>query len=87
MILKELEVKKHDGVSKTDAQTIVQHAMRYSSSIIFEWKSSKVNAKSLMGVLSMGLSYGDKVMAIINGEDQDGALKEIQTLFETNFKD
>lgn len=86
MILKEVEVKKPDGVQRTDAQTIVQRSMRFSSSVLFEWKSSKVNAKSLMGVVSMGLKCGDKLMLIINGEDQDDALKEIVNLFENSFK-
>ncbi len=86
MVIRELEVKKADGLQRVDAQAIVQRAMRFSSSIIFEWKTCKVNAKSFMGVVSMGLKRGDKVMAIINGEDQDDALTEMQSLFANNFK-
>ncbi|MDR2201504.1 MAG: HPr family phosphocarrier protein [Clostridiales bacterium] len=86
MVLRELEVKKADGVSSADAQTIVHRAMRYDSEIFFEWRGRKVNAKSLMGVVSMALKCGDKVMAIIKGEDQDEAVEDMDGLFARGFK-
>ena len=86
MVLKEIEVKKADGVQNSDAQTIVQRAMRYDSDIFFEYNTRKINAKSLMGVISMGLKAGDKVMVIIKGHDQDEALADIENIFARNFK-
>lgn len=85
MIIKQLEVKKIDGVQKHDVQLIAQRAMRYDSDIFFEWGTRKINAKSIMGLLSMGLKRGDKVMVIIKGDDQEDALNEISSLFSRNF--
>lgn len=86
MIFKELEVVKQDGLKNKDAETIVQRMMRYDSEIFFEWKNKKINAKSLMGVISMGLSYGDKLMAVIKGDDQDAAADDVVFLFSKSFK-
>lgn len=86
MVLKEIEVKKPDGVQNRDAQTIVQRAMRYDSEIFFEWKNRKINAKSLMGVISMGLRSGDRIMVIIKGHDQDEAMADLENLFTRNFR-
>ncbi len=86
MVLKEIEIKKPDGVQNRDAQAIVQRAMRYDSDVFFEWKSRKINAKSLMGVIAMGLKNGDKIMVIIKGHDQDEALADLENLFARNFK-
>lgn len=86
MVLKEIEVKKADGVQNRDAQTIVQRAMRYDSEIFFEWKSRKINAKSLMGVIAMGLKCGDRIMVIVKGDDQDEAIADLENLFARNFK-
>ncbi len=85
MIIKQLEVKKVDGVQKSDAQLIAQRAMRFDSDIFFEWETRKINAKSIMGLLSMGLKRGDKLMVIIKGDDQESALSEISSLFSRNF--
>ena len=86
MVLKEIEIKKPDGVQNKDAEAIVRRTMRYDSEIYFEWKNRKINAKSLMGVIAMGLKNGDRIMVIIKGYDQDDAMADIENLFARNFK-
>lgn len=86
MIFKELEVKKNGMFTNQDAQTIVQRAMRYDSEIFFEQGTRKINAKSLMGIISMGLRNGDKVMVIVKGDDQDDALDDLAAMFSKGFK-
>lgn len=86
MILKELLIKKPDGMQQVDAQNIVKRAMRFDSDIFFEVGTRKINAKSLMGVISMGLKEGDKVMVIVKGDDQDEALEDLINMFERNFR-
>lgn len=86
MILREAEVKKGEGVSKNDAQTIVQRAMRFDSEILFEKGTRKINAKSLMGVISMGLKKGEKIMIIVKGDDEGAAMDDMAALFEKGFK-
>ena len=85
MIFRELTVTKEGVISNTDAQTVVQRAMRYDSEIVFEQGTRKINAKSLMGVLSMGLKGGDKLMVIVKGDYQDEALEDIARLFARKF--
>lgn len=81
MIFKELTVKRGGNFTNLEAQAVVQRAMRYDSDIFFEQGTRKINAKSLMGVISMGLKCGDKIMVIVKGDDQDEALAELVTLF------
>ena len=86
MILKEIAVKKQDGIGSADAQVIVRCAMRYESDIFFDWRTRKVNAKSIMGVIAMGLNQGDRIMVVIKGDDENEALSGIESLFAKNFK-
>lgn len=81
MILKEFEVKIPGGVSLRDAQNLVRYATRYESEIFFDSKGRKINAKSLMGVIAMALSYGDKVLVMLKGDDEEAAACEIGALF------
>ena len=57
-----------------DAQKLVSNSMRYDSDITLEMGNKKINAKSLMGVISMVLGRGDTVTVIVTGDDQEEAL-------------
>lgn len=81
MIIKELTVTKAEGFGNSDAERIVKTTMKFDSDVFFEYSTRKINAKSLMGVISMGLKKGDKIMVIVNGPDQDEALTEIMNVF------
>ena len=81
MIFKEIEIKKIDGIGRLEAQVIVRRAMRFASEIFFDWRTRKINAKSVMGVIAMGLRHGDKIMVIIKGDDENDALADMERLF------
>ncbi len=85
MLIREVEVKKADGIQHKDSAVFVQRAMRYDSEILVEFGTKKINAKSLMGVISLGLKPGSKIMLIAKGEDEDDAINELQHLIERNF--
>lgn len=72
MVFKETKVGKE--FNHTDAQKFVGRCMRYDSEITLEMGSKKINAKSLMGVISMALKRGDSVTVIAKGDDQEEAL-------------
>ncbi len=86
MIIKELECRKIGGVSKNDAQTISSRTMRYDCEMFFDFHQSKINANSLVGILSMGLKQGDKFIVVAKGPDQEQAVQELELLFSKNFR-
>ena len=56
---------------------LVQRAMRYDSDVTLEAGLRKINGKSLMGVVSMGLKHGDRLTVIASGDDAKRALDDI----------
>ena len=81
MIFKEIEIKKIDGIGRLEAQAIVRRAMRFSSEIFFDFRTKKINAKSIMGIIAMGLRRGDKMLVAIKGDDENEALVDMERLF------
>ena len=57
---------------------LVQIASQYSSSIYLENEEKRVNAKSIMGMMSLGLDAGEKVTVSIEGADEEEAMKGIE---------
>ena len=56
----------------------VQVASRYESSIFVEIKDKKINAKSIMGMMSLGLSAGEEVVVSADGQDENDAILNIE---------
>ena len=81
MIFKEFEIKKNGGIGRVEAQQIVRRAMRFECDIFFDWRAGKINAKSVMGVIAMGLKRGDKIVVILKGEDENEAEADLERLF------
>lgn len=79
---KEVTVKKTGGILNKDAAQLVQRAMRYESEISFEQKFKKINAKSIMGVISLRLRSGDKVVISAKGNDAEQAINDIAEILE-----
>lgn len=82
MVLKEIEVTKPEGMNSKNCAALVQHAMRYQSDILIEHSVRKANCKSVMGVISLGLKCGDKVILITRGEDEEDAAEDICAMFQ-----
>jgi catabolite repression HPr-like protein len=80
---KEVTVQKKGGIQNKDAAYLVQRAMRYESEITFEQKFKKINAKSIMGVISLALKEGDKVLISASGNDAEEAIKDISSILES----
>ncbi len=73
MIFRETVVRKE--FTQDDAHKLVGRCMRYDSEITLEMGTKKINAKSLMGVISMMLKPGNTVTVIAKGDDQEEALE------------
>ena len=67
-----------DSMESTPIAHLVQLANQFSSSIYFEMDTKKVNAKSIMGMMSLVLTAGDVVTIDAEGEDDAKAVEEIE---------
>ncbi len=85
MIEREFIIRNKVGLHARPASLFVQTAKKFKSKITIRKEENEVNAKSIIGVLSLGAEKGDRVVIKIEGEDEREALKEIEELFNTNF--
>jgi phosphotransferase system HPr (HPr) family protein len=83
MLSKELTIKNEEGLQSRPAALLVQVAGKYMSNIWIEQGSKRVNAKSIMGVLSLRLRKGDSFFIVANGDDEKKAVDAISHLIET----
>lgn len=81
MITKEYTIIQEVGLHARPATQLVQEASRYSSDIELEFKNKKVNVKSIMGVMSLGMAQGATFSLHIDGHDEEEALQGIDALF------
>lgn len=76
MIFKEITYAD-ERLTGEEAVKLVQRAMRYDSDITLESGFRKMNGKSLMGILSLGLKKGDQVTVIAAGDDEGPAADDV----------
>ena len=78
MISKEITIRLENGLEARPVAMLVQVASKFDSSVYLEAGEKKVNAKSIMGMMSLGLDIGEKVTVIVDGEDEAAALEDIE---------
>ena len=86
MIKKEFEIFNKVGLHARPAALFVQTASKFKSEISIEKGNKTVNGKSIMGVMTLGASYGDKVTIIIDGPDENEAIEVIEEFFNEKLK-
>ena len=86
MITKELEVLNRAGIHARPASEIAKTASSFSSDIFFEKENMKINAKSIMGVITLGATYRTKLLCICSGSDEEEAMKAMADLFLRRFE-
>ncbi len=74
---KEVTISMSNSMEATPIAHLVQLANQFTSSIYFEMEEKKVNAKSIMGMMSLVLSSGSTVVIDADGEDEAMALAEL----------
>ena len=86
MIKKPVTVRLKREVENRPAAMLVQVASQYRSEVYLEVEENKrINAKSIMGMMTLGLDSGDKVVLSVNGEDESEAAQELEA-YLTNKK-
>lgn len=85
MYTKDVEVKNQVGLHARPATFFIQKANEFKSSIWVEKEDRRVNAKSLLGVLSLGIMGGTSIRILAGGSDEEQAVEELVKLVESGF--
>jgi phosphocarrier protein HPr len=85
MQAKELTITNPEGLRASRAAMFVQVAGGFTSQIFVEKGNKKINAKSIMGVLSLGVGPGETIYVFANGKDEKEAIEAIEKLVNTEF--
>ena len=78
MIKKEITIELAKGLEARPVAVFVQTASQYESQIIVEYREKRVNAKSIMGMMSLGIAQGEKVVVAAEGPDEAEAIAGVQ---------
>ena len=81
----EIMITNSSGLHARPATFFIQKANFYKSTILIEKDDRKVNAKSLLGVLSLGIAKGMTVKLSADGQDEEDALNGLSDLINTGF--
>ena len=85
MFVKEITVKNQIGLHARPATFFIQKANEFRSSIWIEKEGRRVNAKSLLGVLSLGIVGDTSVKIIADGADEETAVDTLVSLVDSGF--
>lgn len=87
MYVKDVTVQNQVGLHARPATFFIQKANEFKSQIWIDKDERKVNAKSLLGVLSLGIVGGTEIRIAANGADEEEAVEELVKLVESGFTD
>ena len=87
MFSKDVVVQNQVGLHARPATFFIQKANNYKSNIWVSKDDRKVNAKSLLGVLSLGIIKGTNITIIADGEDAEEAVNTLVELIASDFSD
>ena len=85
MISRSVTVTNNKGLYARAATYFIQKATSYQSTIWIENDDRRINAKSLLGVLSLGITQGMTVTLIADGQDEATAINSLVELVQTGF--
>lgn len=85
MVQQIVTVKNKTGLHARPAALFVQAANKFKSEIFIEKEGKRVNAKSIMGVMSLAVSQGTQITILAEGEDEKEAVKKLVELIESKF--
>ncbi|MCM1253560.1 MAG: HPr family phosphocarrier protein [Clostridium sp.] len=84
MIQKSVQIKLESGLEARPIAMLVQVASKYDSSVYIESANKKVNAKSIMGMMGLGLDRDDTVTVIADGKDEAAAVAGLENFLGGN---
>ena len=87
MCVKDVVISNQVGLHARPATFFIQKANEFKSTVWVEKEERRVNAKSLLGVLSLGIVGGTEIRIIVDGSDEEAALAALVELVESGFGD
>ena len=87
VISKEVTINNQVGLHARPATFFIQKANEFKSSIWIEKDDRRVNAKSLLGVLSLGIVKGTAVNIVADGVDENEAIDTLSALIDSDFSE
>ena len=87
MYVKEVGLQNQVGLHARPATFFIQKANEFKSLILIEKDERRVNAKSLLGVLSLGIEGGTKIKILADGPDEEAAVASLIELVDSGFAD
>ena len=84
MTSKEIRIGLSSGLEARPAAMLVQVASQYESSIYVESEEKRVNAKSIMGMMTLDLPVGEQVVVTADGVDEEKAVNDIEKYLSNN---
>ena len=78
MIKKPITIQIPSGLEARPVALLVQVASQFESDIYVESEQKRVNAKSIMGMMTLGLDAGEEITLSANGEDEEAAMSSIE---------
>jgi phosphocarrier protein len=87
MTEKTITIQNRAGIHARPAALLVQATKDFKGNIYFEKGNDRINAKSIMGIITLGAAYGTEIKIIAEGEDEEAAVAAIVRLFESKFEE
>ncbi len=86
MLVRTFEINCPVGLHARPAAVLVSEAEKYKSEIVLRYKGREMSAKSIIGVMALGVETGGSIEVMVNGEDQEAAMKRLESFFEEEIR-
>lgn len=87
MLERTVKVKNRAGIHARPSALLVQATKDFKCSVYLEKDDGRINAKSIMGVITLGAAYGSEIKIIAEGEDEQTAVDTLAKLFDSKFEE
>ncbi len=87
MTTRTVTIKNRAGIHARPAALIAQTANRFACEILIEREDTRINAKSIMGIITMAASYNSELTLCAEGPDEADAIDAIEALFNNKFEE
>ena len=78
MIKKSVKIRLSNGLEARPVALLVQVASQFESTVYLETSGKRVNAKSIMGMMNLGLNNGEEVSVVCEGTDEETAIVDVE---------
>lgn len=86
MIIQKVKVKNEGGLHARPSSVLVKVASKFQSDFFIRMYGYKVNGKSILGVMTLAAECGAEMELIVDGPDEEDAIRELIELFENEFE-